>query len=96
MESIAKHLKLPKPAPEEDRTTERGEAVQQFLDRINPGRESLKLKALTFGAVAKLLKAYGCRDVADIYVFYGKCEEFEVFSKGFWFLIKQRKNEKKL
>ena len=59
------------------RESERGEAVQKFLERINPGHQALRLKPLSFGAMAKFLKEYGCRDAADMYVFYRKCEEFK-------------------
>ena len=55
MESISKVARRlnHQAAAKDDRTTERGEAIQAFLDRINPGREAMKLKPLTFGAMAR-------------------------------------------
>lgn len=96
MEDIASLLPKWVAVPEATKETQRGEQLKAFCARLNPGRAQFKLKALTISAMAKLLKDYGCRDAADMYIFFRKCEGFQVFSKGFWHLINDRKKQLKV
>jgi len=81
---------LPKPVATTART-EREELVQKFVDRINPGRESMKLKSLTAARFTKLVEGWGTK--SNLCWLYGECDRARDFSKMFWFKIKQSKSK---
>jgi hypothetical protein len=83
---------FPKPMATTARS-EREELVQKFLDRINPGRESVKLKPLTAARFNTLVQGWG--DKRGLYWLWSTCDHAKDFSKMFWWQIKQSKRSDK-
>jgi hypothetical protein len=81
---------LPKPTATTARS-EREEQVQHFLDRINPGREAMKLKPLTHARFNKLVEGWG--EKRDLYWLWSVCDKADNFSKMFWYHVKRSKEK---
>lgn len=77
--------------PVEDRTTQRGEYLREFCERLNFGRASQGLKLITMPRMARLLQGMGCRDTEDIYHLIQKCRGGKSFGGLFWFLYNSQK-----
>ena len=63
------------------RTTERGELLTAFTERLNQERLGTKYKQLTLNYIANLLSVY---KTGDLHVLLKKCNEAKHFSKTFW------------
>ncbi len=78
MKHIAAHLKK---SMEQDRTTERGELMQYFCDKLNSTRLRDGLNAISMGRMGKLLQAIPTK---DLYYLKKVCDDAGNFSKKFW------------
>lgn len=68
-----KHLLKQPPRPQ-PRSSERGDLLQYFTDRINERRKGTKFKPLTIRAIAVKLSHLGLR---DLYYLKSVCDEAE-------------------
>jgi len=74
---------------EKNRTTERGEMLEMFLDKLNPARIADGYKPYTIKRIAVLL-AHIPTD--DLYAFYRQCETSDLpFGAKFHYELKPRK-----
>ena len=64
-------------------TSERGELIDSFLNRLNPPREERKLKPLRAGFLSKFF-ADRKMDNHQIYAFFKDCDRAKNFSSYFW------------
>lgn len=65
--------------------SERADLIQQFLLKVNQGREGTKYKPMTARGIAVKL---GHIPTKDLYFFIKKCEQSKCFSKCFWGSLK--------
>lgn len=86
--SLSTRLQSLKESPK--RTSERGELLKQFLDRLNPPRVGVKdkngkpLKPLTPARLGMLLRFM---DKQQLYAFYAELKQAKNFSKSFWWRV---------
>ena len=88
MKHIAIHLKK---SMDEARTTERGELMQYFCDKLNSTRLRDGLNAISMGRMGKLLQAIPTK---DLYYLKRVCDDAGNFSKKFWYELNPDKYEK--
>ena len=75
MDHIATKLSVSRIAPtEKKRDTERGELLETFLLRLNPGRKAKGYEPLTYGRLAYLLAGIRTK---DLYALLSKCNDAE-------------------
>ncbi len=89
MKHIATHLKR---SMDIKRTTERGELMRYFCDKLNSTRRRDGLPAITMGRMGKLLEKIPTK---DLYYVQRVCNDATDFSKKFWYLLNPEKYEKK-
>lgn len=75
------------PLETKSRRTERGDLIEQFLNKLNPDRARVGLKPLSFAFISKFFKDRNM-DTHEIYCFYKDCERAAHFSKYFWWACK--------
>ena len=88
MKHIAIHLKK---SMDEARTTERGELMQYFCDKLNSTRLRDGLPPISMGRMGKLLQAIPTK---DLYYLKKVCDDAGNFSKKFWYELNPDKYEK--
>ena len=66
------------------KTTERGELMKYFIERINPGRMQDGLAPLTMGRMGKLLQQVPTK---DLYYLKRVCDDAMHFSKKFFWEV---------
>lgn len=74
------------------RETERGEIMQYFCERLNPGRVRDGYGPITMGRMGKLLQEIPTK---DLYYLKKVCDDSANFSKKFWWEINPKKHEEK-
>ncbi len=93
MEKIADLFGKRAPLPKKTRTTERGELLETFLSRLNPGRKAKGYPPLTPGRLAYLLTGIPTK---DLYALLSRCSDAErrgfPWSAIFWKEIKPPKS----
>lgn len=67
---------------------EREELLNQFLEKLNPSRLTMGLKAMTHGRLAKIFEKV---PTPDLYPFFNDCMKAKTFSSLFWWRIKGKK-----
>ena len=92
MEHIGKHIKVQSPRSKQARATERGELLQYFAERLNPGRVRDGYPRLTLARLGRLLVAIPTK---DLYYLKSVCDKASDFSKKFWWEINPKKHQKK-
>ena len=99
MEHIGKHIRGELKGKKKDKSTERGELMQYFMERLNRSRGQGGLPLLTMSRMGRVLVAIPTK---DLYYLRSVCDDAEVragnidaFSKKFWWEVKPRKEEKK-
>jgi len=88
---ISQHIKNYKiEVKENNLRSERDEYIVKFLERINPSRVSAGYSPLTPVRLCHTVtKAFGKSDTGILYLLYKKCEQFDDFSKGFYYLTRK-------
>ncbi len=66
------------------KTTERGELMKYFIERINPGRMQDGLPPLSMGRMGKMLEKIPTK---DLYYIKRVCDDAMHFSKKFFWLL---------
>lgn len=83
---------LQKPQEKPDRTSERGELLRLFTDKINSSRKGTKYRRLPIAAVGAKLAHLS---VGDLYFLKSVCEDAErrgySFAKRFWWELNPQK-----
>lgn len=93
MKHIGAHMEQPgRGKGKEERSTERGELMKYFMERLNTSRVRDGLPRLTMGRMARLLMAVPTK---DLYYLKSVCDQSKDFSKKFWWEINPKKHEKK-
>lgn len=72
------------------RETERGELMQYFIDRINPGRIRDGLPKITMGRMGKILEQIPTK---DLYYLKRICDDSGNFSKRFFWELDPKKHQ---
>jgi hypothetical protein len=91
MKRIDEHMSQPSRRSTRDKATERGELLQYFVERINPGRKYDGYPPLTIARMARTLVGIPTK---DLYYLKRICEEAKDFSKKFWWEVDPKKHEK--
>jgi hypothetical protein len=81
---------IPPPGAKKDRSTERGEWLEKFCKRLNPGRVG-KMKPLTMARMGFLLQGV---PTSDLHAFWKQCESAKSFDKYFWYSVNPKKHQK--
>ncbi len=89
MKHIAAHLKR---SIKDARTTERGELMEYFCDKLNRDRERDGYAKITLGRMGKTLEKIPTK---DLYYLKRVCDDAANFSKKFWWEINPKKHEDK-
>ena len=74
-----------------ERTTERGELMEYFIQRLNAARARDGLALLTMPRMGKILQTIPTK---DLYYLRSVCEGAKDFSKKFWWEVNPKKHEK--
>lgn len=74
-----------------DKITERGELMEYFRDKLNPGRLKDGFPALTLPRMAKVLQLIPTK---DLYYLKSVCEKAPDFSKKFWWEVNPKNHTK--
>ncbi|MDE1925215.1 MAG: hypothetical protein KGH79_03470 [Patescibacteria group bacterium] len=90
MDHISSHLGQSN--NKKDRSTERGELMQYFRERLNHSRMRDGLPPLTMPRMGKVLQAIPTN---DLYYLKSVCNQAKDFSKKFWWEINPKKHEDK-
>ncbi len=94
MERISNLFGARTPLPKKTRTTERGELLETFLSRLNPGRKAKGYPLLTAGRLAFLLTGIPTK---DLYALLSKMNDAErrnvPASAVFWLEVKPPKSK---
>lgn len=77
------------PPRSQDRRTERGELLKEFLSVINAARKGTRYKPLTMGRMAKLLEGL---TVHDLYYLKRVCEDSKNYSSRFFWELDAKKH----
>ncbi len=84
MRRINEHMAGPSAQSKKDKATERGELMQYFMEKLNPGRIKDGFAPLTMGRMARLLLATPTK---DLYYLKTVCDGAKDFSKKFWWEV---------
>jgi hypothetical protein len=76
--------------PKRDRSTERGDLMKYFMDRLNPYRRQDGFPPLTYPRMGRILQGLTER---DLYYLKSRCEDAKSFSKTFWYLLDAKKHQ---
>jgi len=94
MEKIANLFGAYQKAPDKRRRSERGDLIDTFLLRLNPGRKAKGYEPLTYGRLAYLLTGI---KTADLYYLLSVCNDAErrgyPWSAIFWKELKPKKQD---
>ena len=97
MEHIGRHIRG-ETGRKRDKSTERGEIMQYFMQKLNRARARDGLPLLTMPRMGRVLVAIPTK---DLYFLKSVCDDAEkrsgsidTFSKKFWWEVKPRKEEK--
>src|SRR3989344_4252554 len=74
------------------RTTERGELLEYFCERLNNSRKADGLVPIVIPRMAKMLEKIPTK---DLYYLKSVCDRAENFSKKFWYELNPGKYESK-
>jgi len=74
------------------RTTERGELLEYFCERLNSSRKADGLVPIVIPRMAKMLEKIPTK---DLYYLKSVCDRAENFSKKFWYELNPEKYESK-
>lgn len=81
---------MPQPAPKQDRRTERGELMRQFMAYLNPERAAKRMPPLSFPRMGKILQQIPTQ---DLYYLLRVCKDSKNFSARFWWELDPKKHE---
>jgi len=87
MKHIAAHLKR---SMDDARTTERGELMKYFCEKLNSTRARDGLPPVSMGRMGKLLQKIPTK---DLYYLKKVCDDSSNFSKKFWWEINPKKHQ---
>lgn len=73
-----------------DRSTERGDLMKYFMDRLNPYRRQDGFPPLTYPWMGRILQGL---TLQDLYYLKSTCDDAKSFSKTFWWLLDARKHK---
>lgn len=73
-----------------DKSTERGELMQYFADKLNAPRVKDGYPPLTLARMGRVLQAIPTK---DLYYLKRVCDDAKDFSKKFWWEINPKKHE---
>jgi hypothetical protein len=79
---------FPRVEKKDNRKTERGELMHDFLQKLNPSREKAGLKPLTMGRLGLIFEKVPTQ---DLYHLFKECEKARNFSSLFWWKHKNKK-----
>ncbi len=82
--------KYQKPAPVNDKRTERGELLKEFLSHIKPSWDEKKYGKMTIGRLARKVQGVPTK---DLWYLKRVCEDSKNYSKRFFFELNPSKHK---